>query len=241
MARLARLVAPHQPHHIIQRGNDRQLIFRDADDYQAFLRWLLEASKQFKVAIHAYILMPNHLHLLATPSDQTGMGRMMQWVGRHYVPYYNRKYDRVGSLWQGRFKASVIDSERYLMTCCRYIELNPVRAAIAAHPTDYLWSSYAHHVGMTHDPLITDHPLYWALGNTPFDREAVYKGLIQQALPPEEVNALTASANKGWVLGPEKFKLALERSANRRVRPAKRGRPFKQTLDKPSKETKSAP
>lgn len=240
MARLPRLIIPDQPHHIIQRGNDRQLIFRDTDDYQAFLRWAREASKQFEVSIHAYVLMPNHLHLLATPSEQDSLGRMMQWIGRHYVPYFNRKYERVGTLWQGRYKASVIDSERYFMTCSRYIELNPVRAALVGDPADYPWSSYAHHVGAKSDPLISDHPLYWALGNTPFEREAAYKGLTQQALTSEEVSALTEATLKGWALGSEQFKLALERQANRRVRPAKKGRPFKRMLDQAVKQKNSA-
>ena len=231
MARLPRLVIPHQPHHIIQRGNDRRLIFRDTDDYQAFLRLLREASKQFKVAIHAYVLMPNHLHLLTTPSEQDSLGRMMQWMGRHYVPYFNRKYERVGTLWQGRYKACVIDSERYFMTCSRYVELNPVRAALVADPADYPWSSYAHHIGAKSDPLISDHALYWALGNTPFEREVAYKSMSQQALASEEVTALTEATLKGWALGSEQFKLALERQANRRVRPAKRGRPSKRAPD----------
>lgn len=233
MARLPRLVIPHQPQHIIQRGNDRQLVFRDVSDYAIFLNWLREAARQFKVAIHAYVLMPNHFHLLATPSDETGLARMMQWVGRYYVPYFNRKYERVGTLWQGRFKASLIDSEQYFMTCSRYIELNPVRAGMVARPEDYPWSSYAHHIGITHDPLIVDHNLYWALGNTPFDREAAYKDLVDQALSVAEVDEVTAATLKGWALGSEKFKASLEKQASRRVGPVKRGRPTKKADSAP--------
>lgn len=231
MARLPRLVVPHQPHHVIQRGNDRQLIFRDADDYHAFLKWLREATKQFKVAIHAYVLMPNHLHLLATPSDKLGLGRMMQWIGRYYVPYFNHKYSRIGTLWQGRYRATVIDSERYFMTCSAYIELNPVRAGLGSSPSDHEWSSYAHHVGMRSDPLITDHALYWALGNTPFDREAAYKAMVEQGLTADEIATVTDATSKGWALGPEKFKLLLEKQGHRRVSPAKRGRPAKKLQD----------
>jgi putative transposase len=225
MARLPRLIVPHQPHHVIQRGNDRQLIFRDADDYRVFLAWQREAAKQFKVAIHAYVLMPNHLHLLATPSDKLGLARMMQWVGRYYVPYFNNKYGRVGTLWQGRYRATVIDSERYFMTCSTYIELNPVRAGMVSSPADYSWSSYAHHVGTRSDPIITDHALYWALGNTPFDREVAYKGLLEQGLGADVVNAVAEATSKGWALGSEKFKARLEKEVQRRVGPAKRGRP----------------
>jgi putative transposase len=228
MARLPRLVIPHQPHHVIQRGNDRQLIFRDTDDYIIFLNWLREGAKQFKVAIHAYVLLSNHVHLLASPSDVTGLGRMMQWIGRYYVPYFNRKYKRVGTLWQGRYKATVIESERYFMTCSRYIELNPVRAGMVSNPTDYPWSSYAHHTGMKADPIITDHPLYWALGNTPFEREAAYEDLTEQVLTLEEIAMINDATLKGWVLGSEKFQIALEKKTKVRVRPAKKGRPLKQ-------------
>lgn len=227
MARLPRLVIPNQPHHIIQRGNDRQLIFRDAADYLFFLDRLREGSRQFKVAIHAYVLMSNHLHLLATPSDEQGLSKMMQWIGRHYVPYFNHKYERTGTLWQGRYRATVIDAERYLMMCSRYIELNPVRAGIAPMPGDYPWSSYQHHIGIKSDPIVADHPLYWALGNTPFDREATYRNLVEQGVSEQDVRLLSEATLKGWPLGSDQFKLALERQTQRRVRPSKRGRPMR--------------
>ena len=228
MARAPRLVVPNQPHHIIQRGNDGQVIFHHDDDYLMFLTWLREASKQFKVAIHAYVLMANHLHLLASPSDAEGLGRMMQWIGRFYVPYFNRKYSRSGTLWQGRFKTSVIDSEMYFMRCSRYIEMNPVRAGFVTHVSEYKWSSYAHHVGDRLDGIIADHPLYWALGNTPFEREAAYRQFMMQLVTQNEVDSLNQSVLKGLALGSEQFKIALEKRTSRRVRPAKRGRPFKQ-------------
>jgi putative transposase len=224
MARHPRLVIPFQAHHIIQRGVDRQLIFRDEADYLAFLGWLRTAAKQYKVAIHAYVLMGNHVHLLLSPSDVEGLARMMQWVGRFYVPYFNHKYDRAGTLWQGRFKASVIDSESYFLACSRYIERNPVRAKIVGDPVDYRWSSYAHHIGLQSDPLITDHPLYWALGNTPFEREATYKDLVHQAATEEEVISLGQAVQKGWALGSERFKQGLAARTQRQVGPAKRGR-----------------
>ncbi|MFC5472950.1 transposase [Paraherbaspirillum soli] len=228
MARLPRLVIPKQPHHLIQRGIDRQAIFRETEDYSAFLAWLKDGAKQYKVQIHAYVLMTNHIHLLATPADAQGLARVMQWVGRYYVPYFNQKYGRVGTLWQGRYKATVIDTERYFMLCSRYIELNPVRAGLVAAPGEYPWSSYLHHVGIRPDGLIVDHPLYWALGNTPFDREAAYKAMAEQALTSGEMAELVDATNKGWALGSEKFKRSLERQGNLRVRPGKRGRPFKE-------------
>lgn len=227
MARLPRLVVPHQPHYIIQQGIDGQSIFRDEEDYAAFLKWLREAARQFKVALHAYVLLPNQVQLLVSPSDATGLAKMMQWVGRYYVPYFNRKYSRSGTLWQGRFRATIIDPERYFMACCRYIELAPLRADLVTDAASYPWSSYAHHAGVRSDPYITDHPSYWRLGNTPFEREAVYKGLVEQALTPEETQVIQQGVRTGWTLGSEQFKDGLERQVQRRVRPALRGRPRK--------------
>lgn len=228
MARLPRLIVPHQLHHVAQIGNDHQAIFRDPDDYAVFLGWLREAARQFKVAIHTYILMPAHVHLLGTPSDSIGLGRMMQWVGRHYVPYFNSKYGRTGTLWQGRYKATVIEAEPYFLIFSRYIELNPLRAGLATSPDEYLWSSYAHHAGIKPDSLITDHPVYWALGNTPFDREAAYRAMMEQGISQREIDVLTDAMRKGWPLGSESFKALLSKQVSRRVSPAKRGRPQKQ-------------
>ncbi|PWF41189.1 transposase [Massilia glaciei] len=227
MARLPRLVLPNQPHHVIQRGNDRQLIFRDDEDHQRFLAWLRESAKEFKVAIHAYVLMGNHLHLLASPSDQNGLAQMMQRVGRYYVPWFNHKHGRVGSLFQGRFKTSLVDAERYFLVCSRYIELNPVRARLVADPRDYPWSSYRHHAGMQPDPLVTDHALFWALGNTPFQREAAYTELAGRALGAGELARINQAVLKGWPLGSDAFKQDLQQKMKRQVLPAKRGRPAK--------------
>ena len=238
MARQPRLVIPNQPHHLIQRGVDRQAIFRETEDYVNFLGRLHDAAKQFKVSIHAYVLMSNHIHLLATPSDAEGLAKMMQWVGRFYVPYFNQKYERVGTLWQGRYRATVIDSERYFMLCSCYIDQNPVRGGIVATPGEYPWSSYLHHVGVKADPLVVDHALYWALGNTPFDREAAYKQMAEQALTSDQARQLMDATNKGWVLGSEKFKSNLEKQGSLGVRPGKRGRPFKaqsEAADQPLK------
>ena len=225
MARLPRLVAPNQPHHIIQRGHDSLRIFRDDQDFRSFLGWLREAAHQFRVAIHAYVLLPDHLHLLATPQDEVGLGRMMQWVGRQYVPYFNARYGRSGTLWQGRYRAVVLEPRAYLLSCCRYIELNPVRAQLASNHVDYPWSSYAHHAGLKPNPLITDHAVYWALGNTPFDREAAYRRLLEQEPPSAESVAFTEATLKGWPLGSEALKAALAKQLGRRVSPASRGRP----------------
>ena len=225
MARLPRLIVPDQVHHIIQRGHDGQLAFRAAEDYLFFLRCLRDAAKRFQVAVHAYALMPDQIRLLATPADEIGLARMMQWVGRYYVPYFNRRYQRSGTLWQGRYKATVIDAEQYLMLCSRFIELYPVRAGLAAQPADYAWTSYMHHIGASPEGLITDHALYWALGNTPFEREAAYRALAEHALTDEQVAELDAAVMKGWALGSPLFKTTIEKQGGRRVQPIKRGRP----------------
>lgn len=227
MARLPRLVVPDQLHHVIQSGANRQQIFQDGEDYETFLKCLRESSKLFKVAVHAYVLMPTHLHLLLSPTDETGLARMMQWIGRNYVPYFNRKYLREGALWKGRFKATVMEADSYFMVCSRYIEQNPVRAGIVAEPSEYRWSSYLHHVGAKPDPVIVDHPKYWALGNTPFEREAAYRDLMEQSLKDDEIKQIRDSTVKGWALGSPSFKLALEKKTSRRLSPAKKGRPIK--------------
>ena len=227
MARLPRLVLPNHPHHIIQEGNDRQLIFREDEDYQRFLGWLKESAREFKVAIHAYVLMPNHLHLLASPSTEEGLARMMQRVGRYYVPWFNQKYQRLGGLFRGRFKTSLIDSDRYFMMCSRYIEFNPVRSGAVSDPADYPWSSYAHHAGVRQESLIVDHAIYWGLGNTPFQREAAYIELARQSLSATELDTINQAVLKGWPLGSDAFKTQLQLKAKRQVLPAKRGRPFK--------------
>lgn len=227
MARQPRLVLPDQPHHVLQRGNDNQPIFRDDDDHRRFLEFLRESAKFYRVAIHAYVLMPNHVHLLATPADEDGLAAMMQKVGRLYVPWFNNKYGRSGTLFQGRFRTSVIDADAYFLACVRYIELNPQRSQLAFDPLEYPWSSYAHHAGVRPDPLITDHAKYWELGNTPFQREAAYIELAQQGMSGQELDAINAAVLKGAPLGSRAFMLELERKTKRQILPAKRGRPFK--------------
>jgi putative transposase len=227
MARLPRLVLANHPHHVLQSGNDKQLLFREAEDFQQLLVWLKDSAKEFKVAVHAYVLMPDHLHLLATPSTAEGLAQMMQRLGRYYVPWYNAKYQRSGGLFQGRFKTSLIDAQRYFMVCSRYIEANPVRSRLVSDPRDYPWSSFAHHAGLKPDALIVDHALYWALGNTPFQREAAYLELSGPTLSEAEMLTVDAAVLKGWPLGSDGFKAELQLRAKRQVLPAKRGRPFK--------------
>ena len=227
MARLPRLIVPHQAHHVVQQGIDRALIFREPEDYARFLGWLRDSAKTYKVAIHAYVLMPSQLQLLATPSDEDGLALAIQRVGRYYVPWFNAKYGRSGSLFQGRFRTAVLDAPAYLMQCSQYIEATPVREHAAVDALAYPWSSYAHHTGVRPDPVISDHALYWALGNTPFQREAAYKELAERGLGSSQLAAIEQAVLKGWPLGSDAFKLDLQNKAKRQVLPAKRGRPFK--------------
>ncbi len=227
MARLPRLTLPGYPHHIIQRGNNSQAIFALQADYQTLLNLLLENAQKFKVAIHAYVLMPNHFHLLATPETSDGLQQMMQAVGRRYVRWFNDAQGRTGTLWEGRYKSTVIDTEQYLLTCMAYMDLNPVRAGLVGQAADYAWSSHGHYIGQKVDKLITPHPLVWGLGNTPFAREAAYAELVKDGISASQQVKLTDSALRGWALGDDDFVKELQDLTRRRVSKAAAGRPFK--------------
>ena len=225
MARQPRLSLAGFPHHIIQRGNNRQLIFMDTADHQRFLDLLGDYAKQFGVAIHAYVLMDNHVHVLATPSTEKALAGMMQALGRKYVRYFNDRHQRTGTLWDGRYKSTVVQSESYLLTCMAYLDLNPVRAGIVAQPLAWPWSSHAHHLGQRSDRLVTPHALYWALGNTPFAREAAYAELVQAGISAGQQAQLTDAALRGWVLGEPNFVGEIQKKSTRRVTKSKPGRP----------------
>ena len=227
MARLARLYVPKQPQHVILRGLDQQPAFVDEQDYELFVDCLKAASRDHHLDIHAYVLMPGAVQLLVTPSDETSLPKAMQAVGRRYVAHFNRRYARRGTLWEGRYRATVIEGERYFLLASRVIELCPVRAQLVGVPEDYRWSSYRHHIGLTVDSLVTDHPLYWSLGNTPFERQRAYKELCEQPLDEREANELQQATLKGWVLGGDSYREWAARAANRRVSPLPRGRPKK--------------
>lgn len=225
MARLPRLTLPGYPHHVIQRGNNRQAIFSSSVDYQTLLDLLGENAKKFDVAIHAYVLMGNHFHLLATPQTQDGLPQMMQAVGRRYVRYFNDTQKRSGTLWEGRYKSTLIQTERYLLACMAYIDLNPVRAGLVTQARDYPWSSHGHYTGQRTDKLITPHALIWELGNTPFAREAAYAALVQAGIQPVQQAALTDSVLRGWALGEPDFVADLQKKTQRRVVKSVAGRP----------------
>lgn len=227
MARLPRLILPGQPHHVILRGNNRQAIFYSDLDRQHLLATLAEGAAQHRVAIHAYVLMDNHLHLLLTPPDADTLSRMMQSLGRRYVGWFNARHQRSGTLWEGRFRAGLIEGERHLLACMRYIELNPVRAGLVAEPAQWPWSSARHHLGLARDALVTEHELYWSLGNTPFEREHAYREFVAQGVALSEQMQFTDAVLRGRPLGGADFlkPLAATHGAVMTRRP--RGRPRK--------------
>jgi putative transposase len=227
MARLPRLTLPGHLHHVIQRGNNRQAIFADAADDELLLALIDEHSRKQRVAVHAYVLMDNHFHLLATPTSQEGIPQLMQSMGRRYVRNYNLRHGRTGTLWEGRYRSTLIQPERHLLACMAYMDLNPVRAGIVSDPGDYRWSSYGHYTGRRVDKLITPHPLYWDLGNTPFARDAAYGALVRAGIGELEKQALTDSALGGWALGDPEYVAELQRHTGRRVARAQAGRPPK--------------
>lgn len=227
MARLPRLALAGHVHHLIHRGHNLQPIARDDEDLRQLLAALQESAATHKVAIHAYVLMPNHLHLLATPAADTGLSRMMQALGRRYVSAFNLRHGRVGTLWEGRFRAAPLEAEPHLLVVMRAIELNPQRAGLVAEAADYAWSSCAHHLGRRRDPLVSDAPGFWALGNTPFERELAWQRWLEEGEADAERQRLVDSALKGWPLGSARFLQALGELSERPLSPRPRGRPRK--------------
>jgi putative transposase len=228
MARLPRYTLPGQPQHIIQRGNNRCVIFVSDDDYRFYLDCLSDAAKRTGCDVHAYVLMSNHVHLLVTPQHTGSIAKMLQSVGRRYVQHFNQTYQRTGTLWEGRYKATLIDSEAYLLTCYRYIELNPVRAGMVLQAGDYKWSSYRCHAEDLTDPLITEHPLFLAMADTKAARQAAYHQLLSEDLSLPEMASIRDATNKAWVLGSERFKQELATLSDRRIAALPKGRPRKQ-------------
>jgi putative transposase len=223
MARLPRFVIPDQPQHVIVRGNNRCEIFCADADYQFYLEKLEEACDKHGCQLHAYVLMTNHLHLLITPQEAQSIGKAMQMLGRYYVQYYNYTYQRTGTLWEGRYKATLIDSEAYLMTCMRYIELNPVRAGMVSHPSDYPWSSYLSNAQGQSNEVITPQFEYRRLGKTDEDRQAAYRLLFKHHIAESALNEIREATNKAWVLGDDRFKQRIQKQLERRVEPNAKG------------------
>jgi putative transposase len=215
------------PQHVIQRGVDRQATFFDPRDYRLYLDTLHTAARRYCCAVHAYVLMTNHAHLLLTPGTERALPLLMQAMGRGYVQKLNRQYNRTGTLWQGRYKASLVQDDRYLLTCYRYIELNPVRAGMVRHPADYPYSSFGHNATGKTDAVLTTHPIYQSLAATPEQRQAAYRALFADEIEPELLALVRDTTNACRILGNDRFKNQIEAMLGRSVRPGKAGRPPK--------------
>lgn len=222
MARMARLYVPGCSHHVIQRGNNRCSCFRDRSDFLSYLEYLTEASNEHCVAIHAYVLMTNHVHLLLTPCSAESCGKMMQCLGRRYVRRFNDRYKRTGTLWEGRYKSTLVDSDNYFFTVSRYIELNPVRANIVTDPAQYPWSSFRSNAQGSPSDLLVPHGLYERLGTTREERQQRYSKFFDEDLSADVLEELRHATNHSWAFGSEDFLNRISPMANRR--PESRGR-----------------
>ena len=223
MARLPRFVIPGYPQHVIVRGNNRSAIFSKEADYVFYLEKLKAAGEKHQCDLHAYVLMTNHVHLLLTPHSENGISKTLQMVGRYYVQRYNACYQRTGTLWEGRYKATLIDTEAYLLACMRYIEMNPVRAGMVAHASEYPGSSYGFNAAGKENAGVVGHAEYRKLGPNAEQRQAAYRQLFRSRLSARVTAEIRAATNKAWVLGDDRFKKRIQGQMERRVEPATRG------------------
>jgi putative transposase len=237
MPRRARLRLAGLPLHIIQRGNNRTACFYADDDYALYLHDLGEMTRKFHCALHAYVLMTNHVHLLLTPALPDGPSLLMKHLGQRYVQYVNRTYRRSGTLWEGRFRSSIVQEDAYFLRCHCYIELNPVRANMVSHPGDYRWSSFAANAGLVSSGLLTPHGEYLALGRNDNERGAAYREIFRSELDPAQLDEIRWAANGGFALGNDRFKAQIAAMLKRRVTSGAPGRPRKEkpglSLDDP--------
>ena len=232
MPRRSRIIVPNIPLHIIQRGNNRQSCFFAEEDYLFYLDWLEEYAKSTDCSIHAFVLMTNHVHILLTPERSDSAGNLMKRLGQRYVQYINRTYKRSGTLWEGRFRSSIIQQQEYLFSCQRYIEMNPVRAGIVEHPGEYRWSSYQVNGQGRSSDLLSPHPLYLSLGRTDTERQTAYRELFRYELESGEIDKIRKATNGNFALGNNRFKEEISEMLGRRVTPGKAGRPRKKNVEK---------
>lgn len=229
MARLPRLTLPGVPHHILQRGNNGQSIFSAPSDYELMLALIEQHARAQLMAVHAFVLLENRFHLLVTPQTPTAVAQMMQALGRGYVRHFNRAQGRTGTLWDGRYRSTLVEADRYVLPCMVFLDLQPVRAQLVAEPADYLWSSHAHFAGRARHRFLAPHPAYWALGNTPFAREEGYRAQVHAGLSPDEERLLCDRLVTGWPLGGPDFLAAVQKQAERRVLKGQPGRPSRKS------------
>jgi putative transposase len=225
MARLPRLCVPGRPHLLLQRGHNRQEVFVDDTDRVRFRDLLQEAAARHAVQVHAYGLLDEEVRLLVTPAAPDSLSLLMQAIGRRYVAAFNRRHGRSGALWEGRFRTTVIEPRQHLLPCMLFVE--GLAGGGVEHALGAGWSSADHHLGVRADPLITEPPQFWALGNTPFEREAAYRVLNEHALTNKQMAEIAAALNAGWPLGSAEFVAQIATETTRRVKPLARGRPRK--------------
>ena len=229
MARRRRLYVPGVAHHIIQRGNNREACFYEESDYKAYLALLKENADKHKVAVHAFVLMTNHVHLLCTPNNEIGNSRLLQSVGRRYVQLFNSKYGRTGTLWEGRFKSTLVQSEKYLLNVYRYIELNPVRAGMVKQASEHPWSSYRCNAMGKNLKVIAPHAEYLNLGLTDEKRQEAYRALFRGHVPEATIKEIRDGTNKARIIGDGRFRQEITIKAGLRTTPFKRGGDRKST------------
>ena len=225
MPRRPRIQLDNVPLHIVQRGHNREACFLGIEDYQSYLVWLEEALQNHDCKLHAYVLMTNHVHLLLTPKKADLVPRLIMSIGRRYVQYINRTYHRTGTLWDSRYKSSVVHADSYLLACQRYIELNPVRAAMVDDPAHYRWSSYRHNALGQPDPRITPHPLYASIALTDKARQTAYRALFRTALDDDAIDDIRLALNQNQPLGNNRFYGQIEKKLGDRREARPRGRP----------------
>lgn len=225
MARRPRQAVTAIPHHVLLRGHNRQPVFVDEADHRQFLGWLNEAALAHGLSIHAYLLLDTQVQLLATPERDEALSLVMQAVGRRYVRWFNQRHGRSGTLWEGRFRSSIVEADRWLLACQRHLESGPVRAGRVGSPADWPWSSHRHHAGLAVDPLVRPHPRVWALGNTPFERESAYRSLFDELVSQAEHEWIQACLVGGKPTASADFQKRLEVSLGLRLLPRPVGRP----------------
>lgn len=225
MARLPRLSVPNCPHHVLHRGNNGQSIFLNDADRVLFLRLLADAALETRVALHAYVLLDDSFRLLLSPGAEGDLARLMQALGRRYVRAFNQAHGRSGTLWEGRFRSTVVEPAEVLLSCMVHMDLAPARAGLAADAAAWPWSSHGVYAGQRQDASLTPPALWWTLGNTPFAREAAYARRVAAGLPAAEQAHLDRTLHGGWALGGAAFLAGLELQTGRRVKPGRPGRP----------------
>jgi putative transposase len=241
VARLPRLSVPGYPHLLVQRSVAGQPAFLADTDYQFMLSELRSLSRRHEVAIHAYALMPDQFHLLVTPSDARSLSLAMQALGRRYVRDFNRRHGRSGTLWQARFRCTVVDPEEFMLPCSLFVELGPARTQRVTDAKLYPWSSLSHHLGFQVDPAITEHAEVWKLGNTPFERQAEYRRLAEAGLSETEVAKIHNAVEHGWALGNGSFLRELALKTERRLAPLPVGRPRRVATSPSGSSSSQAP